>query len=69
MASDNQKTWDDCLTNFGINTGVGLGAGILLSLLFFKRKAPVIFYGAGIGGGYSYYACEENFKKLYSKIK
>lgn len=33
--------------------GVGLAAGGLLSLLFFKRRAFPIHYGVGIGIGYA----------------
>lgn len=63
------KTWVDCLNNLVFYTGIGAGVGTAAGVLFFSRRIPVILYFAGIGSGYSYFACENNMKKLYEKLK
>ena len=43
--------WDVVISNAIVKTGLGFGAGILLSVLFFKKRSFPIWLGTGIGLG------------------
>ncbi|CAK9441177.1 uncharacterized protein LODBEIA_P50460 [Lodderomyces beijingensis] len=46
--------WDVVLSNALIKTGLGFGGGVLVSILFFKRRAFPVWLGIGFGLGRGY---------------
>lgn len=46
--------WDVVLSNMLVKTGLGVGGGILASVLLFKRRAFPVWLGAGFGIGRGY---------------
>ena len=46
MANDALQ-WDRCLSNLIIKSSLGLGFGVVFSVLLFKRRAWPTFLGAG----------------------
>lgn len=46
----NEK-WDLVLSNGLVKTGLGIGAGIVGSVLLFKRRAWPVVFGTGFGAG------------------
>lgn len=57
--------WDHCLKNFITKSFFGAAWGFAFGLIFARKKLPVVLYGAGVGGGYSYILCEDKFKDIY----
>lgn len=49
----NEK-WDIVLSNVVVKTGMGFGAGIVASVLLFKRRAFPVWLGIGFGLGRGY---------------
>ncbi|RVD80673.1 uncharacterized protein DFL_008567 [Arthrobotrys flagrans] len=54
--------WDLCLSNAIIKSGLGLGFGIVFSVLLFKRRAFPAWIGLGFGAGRGYAECDASFK-------
>ncbi|KAK6341056.1 Mitochondrial inner membrane organizing system component [Orbilia brochopaga] len=54
--------WDLCLSNAIIKSGLGLGFGIVFSVLLFKRRAFPAWVGLGFGAGRGYAECDASFK-------
>jgi len=54
--------WDLCLSNAVIKSGLGLGFGIVFSVLLFKRRAWPAWVGLGFGAGRGYAECDASFK-------
>ncbi|CCH47015.1 hypothetical protein BN7_6624 [Wickerhamomyces ciferrii] len=46
--------WDVVLSNTIVKTGLGFGAGVLASVLLFKRRAFPVWIGVGFGLGRGY---------------
>ncbi|GMM29524.1 Mic10 protein [Martiniozyma asiatica (nom. inval.)] len=46
--------WDIVIANGVVKTGLGLGAGVVASVLLFKRRAFPVWLGAGFGLGRAY---------------
>ncbi|AAS54115.1 AFR743Wp [Eremothecium gossypii ATCC 10895] len=46
--------WDVVLSNLVVKTGLGFGAGVFASVLFFKRRAFPVWLGVGFGLGRGY---------------
>ncbi|QLG70086.1 hypothetical protein HG535_0A00260 [Zygotorulaspora mrakii] len=46
--------WDVVLSNMLVKTGLGLGVGVVGSVLFFKRRAFPVWLGIGFGLGRGY---------------
>ncbi|CAN3355476.1 MICOS complex subunit Mic10p [Diutina catenulata] len=46
--------WDVVLSNTLIKTGLGFGAGVLASVLLFRRRAWPVWVGVGFGLGRGY---------------
>ncbi|VEU20471.1 DEKNAAC101254 [Brettanomyces naardenensis] len=46
--------WDVIISNGIVKTGLGFGAGVLFSVLFFKRRAFPVWLGTGFGLGRAY---------------
>ncbi|XP_077284813.1 MICOS complex subunit Mic10-like [Arctopsyche grandis] len=56
---------DRCLTDGLIKFGGGILVGGVVSLLFFRRKWPMIM-GGGIGVGMAYNSCEISLNEIFS---
>ncbi|KAH8596935.1 hypothetical protein B0O99DRAFT_97223 [Bisporella sp. PMI_857] len=56
----NEK-WDRCLSSLLIRSSLGLGFGVVFSVLLFKRRAWPAFVGAGFGAGRAYEECNGSF--------
>ncbi|KAG5359176.1 MICOS complex subunit MIC10 [Yarrowia sp. C11] len=52
-ASENllNDKWDVVISNTLVKTGLGFGAGVLASVLFFKRRTFPVWLGIGFGAG------------------
>ncbi|SCV02812.1 LANO_0G00386g1_1 [Lachancea nothofagi CBS 11611] len=46
--------WDVVLSNVVVKSGLGLGAGVVASVLFFRRRAFPAWIGLGFGLGRGY---------------
>jgi inner membrane organizing system protein 1 len=46
--------WDVVLSNTIVKTGLGFGAGVLASVILFKRRAFPVWLGVGFGLGRGY---------------
>ncbi|CAR23795.1 MICOS complex subunit MIC10 [Lachancea thermotolerans] len=46
--------WDVVLSNLVVKTGLGFGAGVVASVLLFKRRAFPVWIGVGFGLGRGY---------------
>lgn len=46
--------WDIVISNMIVKTGFGFGAGILASVIFFRRRAFPVWLGTGFGLGRGY---------------
>ncbi|KXX74989.1 MICOS complex subunit mic10 [Madurella mycetomatis] len=64
----NEK-WDRCLSNLIIKSSLGLGFGVVFSVLLFKRRAWPAFVGAGFGAGRAYEECNYSLKQAARDIK
>ncbi|KAG9242737.1 hypothetical protein BJ878DRAFT_514039 [Calycina marina] len=56
----NEK-WDRCLSSLLIRSSLGVGFGVIFSVLLFKRRAWPVFVGAGFGAGRAYEECNGAF--------
>lgn len=63
----NEK-WDRCLSNLAIKSSLGLGFGIVFSVLLFKRRAWPALVGVGFGAGRAYEECNHNLKQASREI-
>jgi len=57
----NEK-WDYCLSNLVVKSGIGLGFGVVFSVLLFKRRAWPALMGVGFGAGRAYEECNSTLK-------
>ncbi|KAK3313878.1 hypothetical protein B0H66DRAFT_567253 [Apodospora peruviana] len=64
----NEK-WDRCLSNLLIKSTLGLGFGVVFSVLLFKRRAWPAFVGAGFGAGRAYEECNFSLKQAAKDIR
>ncbi|KAK1756121.1 hypothetical protein QBC47DRAFT_379155 [Echria macrotheca] len=64
----NEK-WDFCLSNALIKSTLGLGFGVVFSVLLFKRRAWPAFVGVGFGAGRAYEECNSSLKQAAREIK
>ena len=46
--------WDVVLSNLVVKVGLGFGAGVVASVLLFKRRAAPVWIGVGFGLGRGY---------------
>ncbi|KAJ1024380.1 hypothetical protein NDA18_004548 [Ustilago nuda] len=58
-----QKT-DLCIGNAVVKTGIGFSAGVLLSVLLFRRRAFPVWLGTGFGLGSAYTDCQRSFNPV-----
>ncbi|XP_029292531.1 MICOS complex subunit MIC10 [Cottoperca gobio] len=59
------KKLDRCLADGAIKLGTGLGLGIVISVLFFKRHTWPILFGTGTGLGMAYSNCQNDLRSFY----
>ncbi|KAG7101365.1 MICOS complex subunit mic10 like protein [Verticillium longisporum] len=64
----NEK-WDRCLSNLLVKSSLGLGFGVVFSVLLFKRRAWPAFVGAGFGAGRAYEECNFNLRQAARDLK
>ncbi|KAL0473774.1 hypothetical protein QR685DRAFT_185456 [Neurospora intermedia] len=64
----NEK-WDRCLSNLLIKSTLGLGFGVVFSVLIFKRRAWPAFVGVGFGAGRAYEECNTTLKQAAREIR
>ncbi|KIS68114.1 uncharacterized protein UMAG_10488 [Mycosarcoma maydis] len=58
-----QKT-DLCISNAVVKTGIGFSAGVVLSVLLFRRRAFPVWLGTGFGLGSAYTDCERSLNPV-----
>lgn len=54
--------WDRCLSNLVIKSTLGLGFGVVFSVLLFKRRSWPAIVGLGFGAGRAYEECNSSLK-------
>ncbi|KAM0284962.1 hypothetical protein ACHAQH_001651 [Verticillium albo-atrum] len=64
----NEK-WDRCASNLLVKSSLGLGFGVVFSVLLFKRRAWPAFVGAGFGAGRAYEECNFNLRQAARDLK
>ncbi|KAI5465514.1 hypothetical protein BGZ63DRAFT_420077 [Mariannaea sp. PMI_226] len=64
----NEK-WDRCLSNLLVKSTLGLGFGVVFSVLLFKRRAWPAFVGVGFGAGRAYEECNNSLKQAARDLK
>ncbi|KAJ7715576.1 hypothetical protein DFH07DRAFT_762747 [Mycena maculata] len=55
------QKYDRCLADFLVKAGVGFSAGVVLSVVLFKRRTWPIALSTGFGGGVAYADCDRSF--------
>jgi inner membrane organizing system protein 1 len=53
--------WDQCLSSLLIRSSIGVGFGVVFSVLVFKRRAWPAWVGLGFGAGRAYEECDSSF--------
>ncbi|KAI1505509.1 hypothetical protein F5X99DRAFT_404990 [Biscogniauxia marginata] len=64
----NEK-WDRCISNMLIKSSLGLGFGVVFSVLLFRRRAWPAFVGVGFGAGRAYEECNFSLKQASRELK
>ncbi|KAI1167854.1 DUF543-domain-containing protein [Nemania serpens] len=64
----NEK-WDRCVSNMLIKSTLGLGFGVVFSVLLFRRRAWPAFVGVGFGAGRAYEECNWSLKQASRDVK
>ncbi|KAI0456193.1 DUF543-domain-containing protein [Xylaria acuta] len=64
----NEK-WDRCVSNMLIKSTLGLGFGVVFSVLLFRRRAWPAFVGVGFGAGRAYEECNWSLKQASRDLK
>lgn len=55
---------DLCISNAIVKTGIGFSAGVLLSVLLFRRRSWPVWLGTGFGLGSGWTDCERSFNPV-----
>lgn len=63
------QQWDRCLSNLIVKSSLGLGFGVVFSVLLFKRRAWPAFVGTGFGAGRAYEECNWSLKQAAKDLK
>ncbi|CRG89680.1 hypothetical protein PISL3812_06719 [Talaromyces islandicus] len=58
----NEK-WDHAISSLIVRSSVGLGFGVVLSVLLFKRRAWPAWVGLGFGAGRAYEEADTAFRR------
>lgn len=69
VLTDTSCQWDRCLSNLLVKSTLGLGFGVIFSVLVFKRRAWPAFAGVGFGAGRAYEECNFNLKQAARDLK
>ncbi|KKA30252.1 hypothetical protein TD95_002222 [Thielaviopsis punctulata] len=64
----NEK-WDRCLSNLIVKSSLGLGFGVVFSVLLFKRRTWPAVIGVGFGAGRAYEECNVSLKLAAKDLK
>ncbi|KAI0180869.1 hypothetical protein GGR52DRAFT_8790 [Hypoxylon sp. FL1284] len=64
----NEK-WDRCISNMLIKSTLGLGFGVVFSVLLFRRRAWPAFVGVGFGAGRAYEECNWSLKQASQELR
>ncbi|KAG5835581.1 MICOS complex subunit MIC10-like [Anguilla rostrata] len=56
------QKWDRCLADSAFKLVAGLGIGVVLSAVFFKRRTWPVAFGSGMGLGVAYANCQHDFR-------
>ncbi|KAL2886666.1 MICOS complex subunit mic10 [Ceratocystis lukuohia] len=64
----NEK-WDRCLSNLIVKSSLGLGFGVVFSVLLFKRRTWPAVIGVGFGAGRAYEECNISLKVAAQNLK
>ncbi|KAG7865802.1 hypothetical protein KL918_004281 [Ogataea parapolymorpha] len=57
------EQWDVVISNGIVKSGLGFGAGVLASVLFFRRRAFPVWLGLGFGLGRAYSEGDSIFRE------
>ena len=57
------------MSNLLIKSTLGLGFGVVFSVLLFRRRAWPVFAGVGFGAGRAYEECNWSFKQATKDVK
>lgn len=57
--------WDIALSNAFIKTALGFGAGVVTSIVFFRRRAFPVWLGVGFGLGRGYAEGDAVFRSAH----
>ncbi|KAF9531065.1 hypothetical protein CPB83DRAFT_849261 [Crepidotus variabilis] len=55
------QKYDRCLADLLVKSGVGFGAGVVASVILFRRKTWPIALSTGFGAGAAYADCDRSF--------
>ncbi|KAJ8091355.1 Mitochondrial inner membrane organizing system component [Marasmius tenuissimus] len=55
------QKYDRCLADFLVKAGVGFSAGVVASVILFKRRTWPIALSTGFGAGAAYADCDRSF--------
>ena len=58
LDANKRSQWDHCLSSLLIRSGLGLGFGVIFSVLLFKRRAWPAWLGLGFGAGRAVEECD-----------
>ncbi|KAI1133048.1 DUF543-domain-containing protein [Nemania abortiva] len=61
--------WDRCISNMLVKSTLGLGFGVVFSVLLFRRRAWPAFVGVGFGAGRAYEECNWSLKQASRDLK
>ena len=67
--SDADAQWDRCLSNLFVKSTLGLGFGIVFSVLLFRRRTWPAVVGLGFGAGRAYEECNWSLKQAAKDIR
>lgn len=70
MRKPQPGSYDNCIDQFAHRTMLGMSIGFVAALMLSSRRGAWVgglIYGAGVGGGSSYFHCKEVIDRLYSK--
>ncbi|OKL64515.1 MICOS complex subunit mic10 [Talaromyces atroroseus] len=63
----NEK-WDRAISSVIVRSSIGLGFGVVLSVLLFKRRAWPAWVGLGFGAGRAYEEADSGFRRGDSPV-
>ncbi|EIM87222.1 DUF543-domain-containing protein [Stereum hirsutum FP-91666 SS1] len=55
------QKYDRCIADLLVKTGIGFGAGVVASVILFRRRTWPIALSTGFGAGAAYADCDRSF--------